>query len=71
MIDPKIFLALNLPLTVSFYSLALHFMEGSSFVSLPVSIGLCAVFLAVAVVVVMHISEEEEIKLISDHHTGL
>ncbi|MFB6216323.1 MAG: hypothetical protein ABEJ72_05050, partial [Candidatus Aenigmatarchaeota archaeon] len=71
MLNLKMFLALDIPLTVSFYSLVLNVLKGSSFVSLPVSIVLCTVFLVISVLSIMHVTEKEEIKIISDHHKGL
>lgn len=67
MFDEKVFLALSLPFTISGYSIVLNLLRGSSFLSLPVSMIIFALFIPVSIVLFIYICENEEKEVVSDH----
>ncbi|MFP4046082.1 MAG: hypothetical protein ACLFS3_03410 [Candidatus Aenigmatarchaeota archaeon] len=66
MISLKVYFGLSLPLGVSLYLFLENILMGSGLISLPISAGLLVLFTVISLVVLMHISEKEEIEIISD-----
>lgn len=67
MLKIKAFSVLSIPTTVFGYSLALNLIEGSSFLSLPISAILFVLCVIISVIALIYVSEEEEKSVVKEH----
>lgn len=67
MLNPKQYLLVLMPLTITSYSLALNLANKTSFLNLSTSMISFMILVGISIIYIIYICEKEETELVSDH----